>query len=126
MVKYITDAEAPEAIGPYSQATVAGGFAFLSGQIAINPKTGEVAEGIEAQTKQVMTNLRAVLSRLELGFKDVVRAEIFLSDMNDFQTVNTIYGDELGGVCPARQTVEVSRLPRDVLVEISMIAALKD
>ncbi|MCB0318163.1 MAG: Rid family detoxifying hydrolase [Bdellovibrionales bacterium] len=93
MVKYITDAEAPEAIGPYSQATVAGGFAFLSGQIAINPKTGEVAEGIEAQTKQVMTNLRAVLSRLELGFKDVVRAEIFLSDMNDFQTVNTIYGD---------------------------------
>ncbi|MEZ4753630.1 MAG: Rid family detoxifying hydrolase [Bdellovibrionota bacterium] len=123
MVDYITDADAPEAIGPYSQATVAGGFAFLSGQIPIDPKTSQLVEGgIEAQCKQVMSNLRAVLSRLELGFKDVVRAEIFLKDMNDFQVVNTIYGDELGGVCPARQTVEVARLPRDVLVEISMIA----
>ena len=124
MVDYITDADAPEAIGPYSQATVAGGFAFLSGQIPIDPKTNELVEGIEAQTTQVMSNLRAVLNRLELGFKDVVRAEIFLKDMNDFQTVNTIYGDQLGGVCPARQTVEVSRLPKDVLVEISMIAVM--
>lgn len=125
MKKIIETSKAPQAIGPYSQAVIAGGFIFISGQIPINPFTNEIVEGIESQTKQVMQNLSAILEAQNLTFSDVVKASIFIKDMNDFNEINKIYASyfELGNA-PARETVEVSRLPKDVLIEISMIALI--
>jgi len=116
--------DAPAAIGPYSQAIRAGGMTFLSGQIALDPASGElVGEGdVGAQTRQVMENLRAVLTAAGHPMTDVVKATIFLQDLNDFGTVNAVYAEALAGHRPARATVEVSRLPRDVLVEIDAVA----
>ena len=127
MVDCISDApNAPKAIGPYSQATVANGFAFISGQIPLEPVSGKIVDGgIEAQTTQVLSNLAAILSHLGLGFHDVVKSTIFLTDLKHFQTVNGIYEQALGGAKPARATFQVAGLPREALVEIEMIAAVK-
>jgi len=116
--------QAPAAIGPYSQAIRAGGMTFFSGQVALDPSSGAlVGEGdVEAQTRRVMANLIAVVTAAGHATSDIVKCTIFLKDMNDFGKVNAIYADALGGHKPARATVEVSRLPKDVLVEIDAIA----
>lgn len=124
-MKPVNTDKAPAAIGPYSQAMIAGDFVFASGAIGINPETGDVVEGIENQTKQVMNNLRAVLQEAGTDFSKVVKFTIYLDSMEDFATVNEIYGSYLEEPYPARVTVEVSRLPKDVLVEIDAIAYLK-
>lgn len=115
---------APAAIGPYSQAIRAGGMVFLSGQIPLDPASGAlVGEGdVAAQTRQVMANLAAVLEAAGLALDDVCKTTIYLSDLADFQVVNGVYEEALGGHRPARATVEVARLPRDVRVEIDAIA----
>jgi 2-iminobutanoate/2-iminopropanoate deaminase len=118
-----TDA-APAAIGPYSQAVIAGGFVFCSGQIALNPGGQIVGTTAAEQTVQVMGNLSAVLAGAGCGLVDVVKTTIFLKDMNDFGGVNEAYAKALGDHRPARATVEVSRLPKDVLVEIDCVARL--
>ena len=125
MVKEIHSDNTPAAIGPYSQAIQAGDFIFVSGQIGVNPKTGDTAEGIENQTKQVLENLKSVLTEADVNFSDVVKFTIYLSSMDDFATVNEIYGSYLEKPYPARATVEVSRLPKDVLVEMDVIAYRK-
>lgn len=115
--------DAPAAIGPYSQAIRAGDLLFLSGQIPLDPVSGEVVPGgIEAQTRQVMANLGAVLAAAGLGFDHLVKTTIYLADLGDFITVNGIYGECFGGVPPARATVQVTALPKGVLVEIDGIA----
>lgn len=114
---------APSPIGPYSQAVTAGGFLFLSGQIAIVPGTSNLVEGdISVETKQVMDNLQAVLTEAGLNFKNVVKTTIFLKDMNLFGEVNEVYGKYFESDFPARETIAVKGLPKDVNVEISMIA----
>ena len=127
MIKYISDAvSAPKAIGPYSQATVANGFAFISGQIPLDPATGKLVEGgIEAQSEQVMKNLAAILEHLGLAFSDVVKTTILLADLKNFQTVNGIYERALGGAKPARATYQVAGLPLAAMIEIEMIAAVR-
>lgn len=117
--------KAPEALGPYSHATVAGGFAYLSGQIPICPETGEIAEGIEAQTKQSLENCKAVLSACGASLSDVVRVGIFIQDMNQFSKINEIYGQYFDKHKPARSCVEVARLPKDVQIEIEMVACVE-
>lgn len=115
--------EAPEPIGPYSQATKAGGFIFISGQIAIDASSGNlVTENIDKETEQVMKNLATILKEAGSDFSQVVKSSIFLKDMNNFPKVNAIYGKYFATEPPARETVEVSRLPKDVNVEISCIA----
>lgn len=114
---------APKAIGPYSQAIKAGGFVFVSGQVPFDPETGQVVEGdIVAQTERVLKNVQAVLEAAGATMADVVRATVYLKDMNDFATVNEVYARFFPGEPPARVAVEVSRLPRDVRVEIDAIA----
>jgi len=125
MVKIVHTENAPEAIGPYSQAIQAGDFLFVSGQIPVDPETGEVVEGIENQTKQVMENILAILKEAGTDFSQVVKFTIYLQSMDDFGTVNEIYGKYLIQPYPARATVEVGRLPKDVLVEMDCIAHLK-
>jgi 2-iminobutanoate/2-iminopropanoate deaminase len=116
--------KAPAAIGPYSQAVVAGGFLFSAGQIALDPASGQIVDGgVTAQTDRVMQNLKAVLDQAGLTWTDVVKTTVYLHDMADFPTVNEIYGKALGSARPARSTVQVSALPRGALVEIDMIAA---
>ncbi len=125
MDKYIVTTErAPGAIGPYSQAVGFGNLLFLSGQIPLSPETGQiVGDTAEAQTRQVMENLHAVLEAANCSFENVVKATIYLANMNDFARVNEVYGSYFPENPPARATVEVSRLPRNVQVEIDMIAA---
>ena len=115
---------APAAIGPYSQAVRAGGMTFCSGQIALDPQTGQLVglDDVALQTEQVMANLSAVLEAAGHPLSDIVKVQIFLADMNDFAVVNGIYESALDGHRPARATVEVSRLPKDVAVEIDAIA----
>jgi 2-iminobutanoate/2-iminopropanoate deaminase len=121
--KQIQTDQAPAAIGPYSQAIRAGNLIFVSGQIPLNPKTGELVTGdIETQTKQVIANLRAILESAGATMNHVVRTTIFLKDMGNFAKVNAVYGEAFGAPFPARATVEVARLPRDVGVEIDAIA----
>lgn len=121
----ISTQDAPSAIGPYSQAVTARGMVFCSGQIPLDPATGElVSGGVEAQTAQVLDNLGAVLRAAGAGFDQVVKTTIFLADMNDFQAVNAVYAERFGEAPPARATVQVSRLPRDVRVEIDAIAVV--
>lgn len=124
-VQYLHTKDAPEAIGPYSQATTAGGFLFTAGQIALDPATTTVVAGdVTAQAEQVMANLNAVLSNAGCGWKDVVKTTIFLTTMDDFAKVNEVYGRHLGATKPARSTVAVAGLPRGVRVEIECIAKL--
>ncbi|MGY0693368.1 RidA family protein [Virgibacillus sp. FSP13] len=125
MVKAIHTENAPAAIGPYSQAIQAGDFIYVSGQIPINPATGEVEQGIEKQTGQVLENLKAILDEAGTDFSQVVKFTIYLSSMDDFATVNEIYGSYLKEPYPARATVEVSRLPKDVLVEMDVVVYTK-
>lgn len=115
--------QAPEPIGPYSQAIQAGNLLFVSGQIAIDRNSGNLVSGSLAdETHQVMKNLKAVLNAANMDFTNVVKCSIFLKDMNSFGEVNAIYGEYFNANPPARETVEVSRLPKDVRVEISCIA----
>ena len=122
MKKKITTQNAPQAIGPYSQAIQCGDFLFVSGQIAIDPQTADIIEGdIEAQTKQVLKNIAAIVEAAGMSLQDVVKCTCFLNDMNDFVRFNSVYESYFGESLPARETVEVSRLPKDVLVEVSAI-----
>lgn len=122
--KIIQTDQAPAPIGPYNQAVAAGGFLFISGQICIKPDTGELNNtDIQAETHQVMHNLKAVLQEAGMDFSNVVKTTIFLSDMALFSEVNEIYGKYFDGGFPARETVAVKGLPKNVNVEISMIAA---
>jgi 2-iminobutanoate/2-iminopropanoate deaminase len=114
---------APAPIGPYSQATMAGGVLYVSGQIAIEPSSGKlITEDISAETHQVLKNLQYILNAADMDMENVVKCTIFIRDMNDFGTINGIYGQYFETNHPARETVEVSRLPKDVNVEISCIA----
>ncbi len=115
---------APQPIGPYSQAIQAGPWLFCSGQIALDPKSGQVVAptDVEGQTKQVMLNIKGVLDQAGVGFDNVVKTTIFLKSMGDFPKVNEVYGGYFKKTPPARSTVEVSRLPKDVLVEVEVIA----
>ena len=125
MSDVVATKEAPQAIGPYSQAIKSGGFLFSSGQIAIDPSTGQVISGdVAAQTERVMKNLAAILKAAGLSLSNVVKTTVFLKSMGDFATMNEIYGRHFGEHRPARSTVEVARLPKDVLVEIDVIAEL--
>jgi 2-iminobutanoate/2-iminopropanoate deaminase len=125
-LKPVKTEDAPTAIGPYSQGIVAGGFLFTAGQIAIDPKSGQVIQGdVKAQTERVLANLAAVLGAAGASWRHVVKTTVFLHDMNDFPAVNEVYGTVLGDSRPARSTVQVSGLPRGVLVEIDAIAELE-
>ena len=120
----ISSPDAPKAIGPYSQAVRAGQLLFVSGQVPLDPSTGQIVEGdIEAQTRRVFANLAAVLAAGGRSFADVVRTTVFLADMNDFATVNEVYGQYFSEPYPARATVQVARLPKDARVEIDVIAS---
>ena len=122
-MKKIQTAEAPEAIGPYSQAVEANGLVFCAGQIPLNPKSGEIeVVGAAEQTMQVLLNLRAVLEAAGSGLERVVKTTVFLTDMGDFPAVNRVYGEMFGQHAPARSTVQVARLPRCAKVEIEAIA----
>lgn len=122
MGEIIKTSAAPASIGPYSQAVRAGDFIFTSGQIGLEPESGKMVEGVEAQTRQVLANLRAVLAAAGASVEQVVKTTIFLVDMGDFQTVNTLYAAEFVADPPARSTVQVAALPRKALVEIEMVA----
>ena len=122
MKKIIVTKDAPQAIGPYSQAIQYGAFLFVSGQIALDPKTGNLVEGdIEAQTEQVLKNVAAIIAAAGMSLQDVVKCTCFLKDMNDFAKFNAVYENYFGKSLPARETVEVARLPKDVRVEVSAI-----
>lgn len=122
-VQYVHTDQAPAAIGPYAQATIAGGFLFTAGQIPLDPATMQVVDGdVVAQTDQVLRNLTAVLVQAGCGWNDVVKTTVFLQDMADFPRVNEVYARALGDARPARSTVQVAALPRGVRVEIEAIA----
>ena len=123
MKKSISSDNAPQPIGPYSQAVLVDNTLYTSGQIAINPKTGELElDSIESETKLVMENLKGLLNEVQMDFENVVKCSIFISEMNNFSRINEIYGSYFSSNFPARETVEVARLPKDVNVEISVIA----
>ena len=118
---------APAAIGPYSQGVIANGLLFTAGQIALDPRTGKVVDGdVVAQTERVMTNLRAILDAAGATWYDVVKTTVYLHDMNDFPVVNEAYAKVLGDARPARSTVQVSALPRNVLVEIDAVVKVSE
>lgn len=118
----ISTGGAPGAIGPYSQAVRSGDMVFCSGQLGLDPVTGELADGVEAQAERALRNLESVLDAAGLGFDDVVRTTIFLADINDFAAVNAVYGRHMPDPPPARSTVQVAALPKGGLVEIDAIA----
>lgn len=120
----IKSAKAPAAIGPYSQAIKTGNLMFCSGIIPVDPATGVIAEGIEAQTRQVMENIKGLLGDNGADMSDIVKTTVFIKNMNDFAKINAIYGEYFTADPPARGCVEVARLPKDVLIEIECIVAL--
>jgi 2-iminobutanoate/2-iminopropanoate deaminase len=123
MREVISTKDGPQAIGPYSQAINANGFVFVSGQVAIDPATQQVISGeVAAQTERVMKNLSAILKAAGSGLEKVVRSTVFLKNMGDFAAMNQVYGRYFASAPPARSTVEVARLPKDMLVEIDVIA----
>lgn len=122
MNKTIATKKAPNAIGPYAQAVDTGAMVFTSGQLGLIPETGKLAEGVEAQTRQAMTNLSQVLAEAGLSLADVVKTTVFVQDLADFGTVNTVYGSFFTGSYPARSCVQVAKLPMGGLVEIECIA----
>lgn len=125
MREVVSTTAAPQAIGPYSQAIVYNGIAYVSGQIPLDPATGQMVEGgIEEQTVRVLDNLGAVLTACGSSYAKVLKTTIFVADMNDFAKVNEIYGRYFGDAPPARATVQAARLPRDARVEIEAIAAV--
>lgn len=125
MKKIINTKNAPAPIGPYNQAVLNGDMLYTSGQIAINPKTGELeVDDIKAETKLVMENLKAILTEAEMSFENVIKSSIFISDMHNFAAINEVYGTYFNeATAPARETVEVANLPKFVNVEISVIAS---
>jgi 2-iminobutanoate/2-iminopropanoate deaminase len=126
-LKTVQTDRAPAAIGPYSQGVVANGLLFTAGQIPLDPETGKVVEGdVAAQTERVMANLGAVLEAAGASWADVVKTTVYLHDMNDFPVVNEAYAKALGGARPTRSTVQVSALPRNVLVEIDAVVKVKE
>ena len=124
MKQAISTEKAPSAIGPYSQGIKAGNLVITSGQLPLDPATGAFPEGIEAQTRQSLTNCKAVLEAAGATMADVIKTTVFLSDMNDFAAMNGVYATFCEGACPARSAVQVARLPKDAMVEIECIAAL--
>ena len=126
MKKIILTDKAPAPIGPYNQAVLTGNTLYTSGQIALHPETGElITDDIETETKQVMENMKAVLEAAGMTFENVIKTTIFISDMNDFAKINGVYGSYFNEkTAPARETVQVAKLPKNVNVEISMIAVL--
>lgn len=125
-VRIVHTEKAPAAIGPYSQAIIAGNFLFTAGQIALDPATGQIVQGdVTAQTERVMTNLTAVLESAGSSWSEVVKTTVYLQDMTDFPRVNEVYGRMIGDARPARSTVQVAGLPRGVLVEIDAVAIVK-
>ncbi len=125
-MKTVKTEHAPAPIGPYSQAIESNGFIFTSGQIAIDPRTNQLIDGdVEAQARQVFENLKAVLLAAGSDLEHVVKTTIFLKDMNDFSRVNEIYAEYFGQAAPARSTVQVARLPKDVAIEVDCIAEKK-
>ncbi len=120
--RIISTDRAPGAIGPYSQGVAAGGLLFTAGQVGADPVTGDLADGVQAQTERALTNLAAVLEAAGSGFEDVVKTTIFLADMDDFAAVNEVYGRTISEPFPARSTVAVRALPKGALVEIEMVA----
>lgn len=123
MKKIIKTDKAPGAIGPYSQAVEANGYVFTAGQIPVHPVTGKIPEGIQAQTRQSLSNVEAILASVGLIMENVVKVTVFLQDMKMFGDMNEVYGTFFSGEYPARSAVEVARLPKDVLIEIEAIAA---
>lgn len=121
----VSTPSAPGAIGPYSQAVQFGGFIFTSGQLGLNPESGEFGEGVQEQTRLALNNVKAILEAAGSGLDQVVKTTVFLKDMNDFAAVNEIYGSFFAQPYPARSAIEVARLPKDGLVEIEAIAAVK-
>lgn len=121
--KVISTSNAPAAIGPYSQAIEVNGFIYASGQIPVIPETGEIPEGIEAQARQALTNVKALMEASGLTMANIIKTSVFIKDMNDFAKVNEIYASFFTGDYPARSCVEVARLPKDVLIEVEVIAA---
>ncbi len=125
-VRIVHTENAPAAIGPYSQAIVAGNFLFTAGQIALDPATGQIVQGdVTEQTERVMRNLTAVLENAGASWSDVVKTTVYLQDMADFPRVNEVYGRMIGDARPARSTVQVAGLPRGVLVEIDAVAIVR-
>lgn len=122
MKEPIATKAAPAAIGPYSQGIKCGSMRFISGQIPVNPATGEVPEGIKAQTEQSIANVTAILNEAGLSLENVVKTTVFLADMNDFAAMNEVYGNAFKAPYPARSAVAVRELPKKVLVEIEVIA----
>lgn len=122
MKKVIATTNAPGAIGPYSQAIDTGSFVFISGQIPVNPATGEIPEGIEAQAAQSMANIKAILAEADLTMDNVVKTTVFLADMSLFADMNKVYAENFTAPFPARSAVAVKELPKQVLVEIEVIA----
>lgn len=121
-MKTVSTDKAPAAIGPYSQAQIYNGFVFTSGQIPVDPATGKIADGVEAQAEQVFKNIANLLSAAGSNISKVVKTTVFIKDMNDFAAVNAIYGKFFTEPFPARSCVEVARLPKDVLIECEAIA----
>lgn len=120
-LKVVHTDNAPAAVGPYSQAMIAGDFMYVSGQIPVDPKTGKIVEGgVEAQTRQCLDNAMAILAEAGVNYKNVVKTTVFMKDMNDFAVMNGVYADFFTDHKPARAAVEVARLPLDVQVEIQM------
>ncbi|KAK9764761.1 hypothetical protein K7432_007501 [Basidiobolus ranarum] len=116
---------APAAIGPYSQAMTANGFIFVSGQLPVNPLTGNIeSQDVKEQTRQSLTNIRAILNEAGADFSKVLKTNVFLKDMNDFASMNEVYAELMGDARPARAAVEVARLPKDALVEIECVAVV--
>lgn len=124
VMKEIKTTNAPAAIGPYSQAIISGNMLFTSGQIPINPATGEIPEGVEAQARQALTNVKNLIEASGASMDKVVKTGVFIKDMNDFAKINEIYAEFFTEPYPARSCVEVARLPKDVLVEIETIVEL--
>ena len=122
MKEILATSNAPAAIGPYSQGIRAGNMVFCSGQIPVNPATGLIPEGIQAQTRQAMENVLAVLSEAGATAENIVKTTVFLQDMNDFATMNEVYATFFPGAAPARSAVQVARLPKDCPIEIEAIA----
>jgi 2-iminobutanoate/2-iminopropanoate deaminase len=121
----LSTADAAKAVGPYSQGISAGGLVFASGQLPIDPTSGSIPQGIEGQTRQSLANLAAVLKEGGANFSTVTKTTVFLKDMNDFAAMNAVYAEFFTSAPPARSTIEVARLPRDVLVEIEAIALVE-
>ncbi|MNC48414.1 Enamine/imine deaminase [compost metagenome] len=123
--KQIATTQAPGAIGPYSQAIAAGNWVYTSGQLGLNPETGELAEGVQEQARQSLNNVKAILEEAGASMEQIVKTTVYLKDMNDFAAVNEVYSTFFTEPYPARSAVEVARLPKDGLVEIEAVARKK-